>query len=156
MFGIFSLVATVLAGAFQTISNYKQNRAAEKAAEYNAAVEEKNAELARQQGNFAEEKQREEARRIQSKARATGIQSGIASGTFFDVMGQSALGAEIDAITTRYNYEVKAVDHENKASMYRYQANGYRRNAKSSILGGIFNTAASSMSVAYDYFGGSK
>lgn len=91
--------------------------------EYNAKVARQNAEIARQQGVAAVEAQQRQAARVMGSAMASYGASGVQMdvGSPVDVLVDSARMAELDKLTTQYNYALKAV--------------GYEANAKLDLLG---------------------
>lgn len=152
-FAIASLVMTAVSSLVSGIVESENQRAAAEVYNYQAKVEAENAKMARQQGAYAEDLQRQKARQQQASLRASGFESGVASGTFYDVAGQSILGAEMDALATRYNYETKAIDSLNQAEVYKAQAKSARRNAGNALTASILGATASTMNTAYTYWG---
>lgn len=127
--------------ALSAVQGYQSAKSQEEAANYNAKVAETNARMTREQGLKAEELQRQQARQKQSRARAAAIESGSYSGTMLDVLSQSALGAELDALNTRYNYELRAQDYLSQAAMSKYEGRVAGQNARSGLIAGVINTA---------------
>lgn len=156
MFGVFSLILTAVSALASGVANYQANKAQARAYEYEAEVQESNAREARRQGAYAEDLQRKKARQQQSKLRATGAETGISSGTFYDVAGQSILGAEMDALATRYNYEMQAVDYTNQRNISKMNARSAKQSASNALIGGFLSAGASTMNQAYNYYGGGK
>lgn len=152
-FALISTIVTALSGLASTFINAQNEKAAAKMYDYQAAVEQENAKAARQQGAYAEDLQRQQARKQQAALRASGAEAGVSSGTFYDVATQSALGAEMDALATRYNYEMKAVDARNQANMYKAQSRQARTASKQAVVGGLMSTTASTLNTAYTYWG---
>lgn len=108
--------------------------------ERNAAVLAQNAQIERQQSNEREEAQRREARMILGQQRASLAQAGTGfGGTAADVMSQSAANAELDALTLRYEGDMRARGLLAQADEERYQG---------SIAGVNASTARSSASNA--------
>lgn len=152
-FALISLITTAVGNLVSGIIESSNQKAAAGVYDYQAKVEAENAKMARQQGAYAEDLQRQKARQQQASLRASGFESGVASGTFYDVAGQSILGAEMDALATRYNYETKAVDSLNQAEVYKAQAKSARRNANNALTTSILGATASTMNQAYTYWG---
>lgn len=153
--GTISSIAAVAGTAFTAVQGYQSAKSQQEAAEYNAKIAAANAKMTSEQGVRAEELQREQARAVQSRARAAAIESGTYSGTMMDVMGQSALGAELDALNTRYSYMVRARDYSSQSALDTYQASAYGKSATSKLVGGAINTIASTSKLnqknRYDY-----
>jgi hypothetical protein len=86
-----------------------QGRSQQQAQQYNAVVKQQNAELARQQAGAREEQQRRGARQILGQQRAALAQAGIGmTGSALDIEEQSAVRAEMDALTIAYEGELQA------------------------------------------------
>jgi hypothetical protein len=78
-------------------------KSAAQASDYNAAIAAQNAQTASEQGNANEEAQRRKARMVMGAQRAALAEAGIGSdGTASDLVEQSAVNAEMDALNIRY------------------------------------------------------
>lgn len=89
------------------------------AARYNAAIAQQNASTAMQQGEaVVQSEQRSAARKMGAAIAAYGA-SGVQvdSGSPVDVLADSARLAELDKLTTRYNYALRAVGFQNQATL---------------------------------------
>jgi hypothetical protein len=130
--GTIALVAGSVKG-FGSILGGESNAQAE---EYNAAVAQQNAAIARQQGAVAADQQWRSAERtfgsIVASYGASGVQSD--NGSPVDVLADSAARATLDNLTTKYNYELKAVGFENQAQLDKMKAQTSRT---SGVLNGI-------------------
>jgi hypothetical protein len=136
------LVASV---ATQAIGQIQQAQVAKKAADYNAALAEQNAAVQRQQAGAREEAQRREAGQVLGAQRAAFAQSGGGmGGSAADVMQQSATNAELDALTLRYEGELRARGLEAEAA-------GERFAGKAALSQGYFNAAPTILSGASQY-----
>jgi hypothetical protein len=86
-----------------------QGNASKAAANYNAAVARQNADIARANAAADADKQERQGRLLAGKQRAATGASGITpEGSPLEVMADSALEAELDALTTRYRGELQA------------------------------------------------
>lgn len=86
-----------------------QANAQQQAQQYNAIVKKQNAALARQQAGAREEQQRRGARQVLGQQRAALAQAGIGEGgSALDIEEQSAVRAELDALTIAYEGELQA------------------------------------------------
>ena len=140
--------ALMIAGAaVQAIGAIQQGNAAKAAADYNASMLERNAEIERSQANQREEAKRREARGLLGKQAAAFAQSGGGlDGSAADVMKQSATYAELDALTLRYEGDMRARGFENEARMERFAGKQARK-------AGYFKAAGSILSGAGAYYG---
>jgi hypothetical protein len=138
---IIASTATAAVGAIY--SGQQQRKGATMAAEQ-ATV---NAQAARQAAGAREETVRRQNAMRLGEQRAGAAQSGFDSsaGSFGELQGQSAGNAELDALSTRYEGELQALNLENEATSYRMRA-------KTATRQGYLNAAGSLMqgaSMAY-------
>lgn len=130
-------------------ASYKSQQAA---ANYNASIMDQNARIERDQANQREEAQRREARQVLGAQRAAFSQAGVGlGGSAADVMAQSAANAELDALTLRYEGEMKARGLMASAEGERYQGQVAGMNASSARTAGYMNAAGSILGGAASY-----
>ncbi len=147
--------------AMQAVGAIQQANAAsasyksqQQAADYNATVLEQNAGVERSQANAREEAQRREARRILGSQRAAFSQAGTGlSGSAADVMAQSATDAELDALTLRYEGDMRSRGMMAQAEGERYHGRVASANASSAKTAGYLSAAGSILSGAGNYAG---
>ena len=172
---IIAVVGAVTSAAVSTVSAVQQSKAAEAQYKYQAEVNKQNAEIAQENANKERQQGIEEARLQRLKAQqnvanqtsamaANGID--VTQGTAVNLLGDTAMWGEMDALNTLSNSESRARAMEAEAGNFKNQArldslagnNAYRAGqigAISSGLNGISNT----FSVAdkwYDFSGKSK
>ena len=134
--------AIIAATAVKALGAIQQGNAAKGAANYNAGILEQNAANERQQAGAREDAQRRRAAMVLGTQRAAFAQSGGGmGGSAADVMEQSAINAELDALTLRYEGDLRARGMQAEATSERFagkqaQRAGYFQ-AAGSILGGI-------------------
>lgn len=118
-----AVTGIVIAGAaLSAYGQIQQGRAAQKAAEYNAAIDEQNAKLVDEQARYDERISRKESNRAMSKIRANYAFAGVTlDGSPLDVLQESAVNAEQDALLIRHKGEVNALAYRNSATLQRYQ-----------------------------------
>lgn len=140
----------LIAGATKAVGSIMAGEGNAKAAEYNAAVAQQNAAIAREQGVAAADAQWRGAQRTFGSIKASFGASGVQSdnGSPLDVLMDSARNATLDNLTTKYNYELKAVGFQNQATLETMKA----QNSRTS---GVLN-AAGSMMTAYAAYSGMK
>ena len=127
--------------AVSAIGAIQQGKSAQSAANANAANLEQNAGIERSQANQREEAKRREARMVLGTQRAALAESGGGmGGSAADVMRQSSINAELDALTLRYEGDLRARGLEAEAQQERFAGKVAKRasyfNAASSILSG--------------------
>jgi hypothetical protein len=131
-----------------------QAQAAANAAEYNATVTRMNADVAAMQGSAAEEQQRRQFRAFEGAAIAAAAQSGAGlEGSNADVIKQNAVAAELDALTIRYESQMKARGLMAQSELDRMQAQASRRAAKDAMTGAYLNAGASLLGGASKAYG---
>lgn len=141
--GFMAAGATVKAfGALQEV------KAAKNAAEYNAKVADNNAAIVRVQAGDEARKASIIARKTMGQSIANAGASGITpSGSFLDVLSESAANAELDVQSILQSGEYKAAGFRNEARLDRYRGKsaeqaGYM-NAAAELLGGAGRAAGS-------------
>lgn len=126
--GAFVPIMTVVAAAAQA----KQQR---DTAAYNAKVQENNAATARQEASAKEDALRRSARQQLGQGRAAVAQAGVGfGGSAKDVMEQSALNIERDALYIRYEGESVARGLLAQAKFSRYEG---KASSTNTLLSGL-------------------
>ena len=123
-------IMLVASSAMQAVGAIQQGKAAEAQAQaqananrYNAQVKEMQAGVERQQANVREDQQRRRARQVLAQQQAAVAQSGTGfMGSNLDVIDQSSYMAELDALTMRYEGEMRAKGLLAEADQERYYA----------------------------------
>lgn len=86
-----------------------QAQAASQAANYNAIIKQQQAAVERQQAGAREEQSRRQSRQVLGQQQAALAQAGIGmGGSALDISDQSEFLAELDALTLRYEGDLKA------------------------------------------------
>lgn len=114
------------------------------AALYNANIADQNAQIAKEQGAAAVDAQQRDAARTIGKMIASYGASGVEGdvGSPMDVLADSARTAELDKLTLQYNYELKARDYTNQATLDRMNAaNGLAAATTYASSAGNYSTA---------------
>lgn len=110
----------------------------------NAEILRTQARTARQQAGAQEEAQRREAQRFLGTQRAAVGQSGVGyGGTVAQLLEDSAVQAELDALNIRYGGELQAADLTNQAGMSDTESQILRANAKAAKRAGVMGAATS-------------
>lgn len=130
----------------KTIGAVRQGEAEGAAADYNAAVDEQNAQLALKQAGEQERRTRLISRKQIGKQRANIGSSGITlEGSALDALEESAANAELDALNVRYQGQLQAYAYRTRSQLYRYQGKNARTtgylNAAGILVGGIGDVA---------------
>jgi len=152
--GPYLSVASGVLGVVQAISGANANANSEKSAqyasEYNATVNRQRAAMALQQGNAQESQQRREARREAGNLRAGLVENGmdLSSGTGADLVYESSLNSEMDALNIRYGAQLNAHAANAGAVLDDNSAVAAKNRAKQAKIGGIVGAAGSVLTAA--------
>jgi hypothetical protein len=129
-----------------------QGRAQQQAQQYNAIVKQQNAALARQQAGAREEQQRRQARQLMGQQSAALAQAGIGlGGSALDIEEQSAVRAELDALTIAYEGELQATGMLAAAQQDIYQGEAARAAGANAQSASYVSAGASLLSGAASY-----
>lgn len=123
----FTIILGAVGAAVSAFGSISAGQASANAANYNAQVAEQNAQRARAEGSAAAEQKVRENRRALGLQRAAIGESGFGySGSLFDISQQSAANAELDVLTLAYEGEAAARGQQNRAALYRTEADAER------------------------------
>jgi hypothetical protein len=133
---------TVAASVVSAIGSISRANSQAKMMERNASIADQNAALFTQQAAEEERRKRVQLNALLGHNRTAVAKSGVTmSGTPLLVEEDTVMQGELDALTIRYNGELKANNQRYQASMGRYQAEETRSqgymSAAGSILGGV-------------------
>lgn len=118
---------TIGGGLMTAVNAISQGNAAAASANYNARVAENNAIAVRQQAAADEARQRRlAAKRSGSLVAGYGATGVTVEGSPLDIMEESAMQEELDALTIRYNGELAASNFMATAGMERARASNAR------------------------------
>jgi len=124
--------ASIAGTALGAVSSYQQGKAQAAAYTYNAKVAEENRKIALNNAAMERQTGLEEARRQRiSTLQAIGKQEvalaangvDVSYGTSLDLIEDTAMLGELDALTIEYNSEKKALNYEIEAQNYANEAN---------------------------------
>jgi hypothetical protein len=111
-------IALAASAALSAAGAVAQGNAAKSAANFNAAVARQNADIARTNAEADSEKQERQGRLLAGRQRAAAGASGTTpEGSPLEVMADSALESELDALTTRYRGELQARSYGQDATL---------------------------------------
>lgn len=137
-----AMALAVVSGVVSAIGAVTQANAAADASDYNAAVNERNAQIAKNKGVAEEAAKRRETRRVLGKSRAAIGASGLqAVGTPLAVLEETAAMGELDALTIRDNANKNQESYKMDANLDRMRAKAERQKgmfgAAGALLGGV-------------------
>lgn len=145
---IIGAVASLASGVVGAIGAVQSANANAQAAEYDAAVKERNRKTVINQAEAEIGDKRRENRRQLAAVRAAYGSSGLTmEGSPLDVLEDSAFEQELDVERTRYGAELKSQGLSEDAVLSRMKAQSYRKSAPisaaASILGGVSSAGSS-------------
>lgn len=152
---IVSAVATAASTAIGVASSIQQANAAQAQMDYQAQINKKNALIAQQNAEDKRQEGIEEARMTRLKtAQRVGLQQSalaangvdVAEGTALDIIEDTSAMGELDALTTRYNYEKQALAFEQQAGNFENQSNLDIIAGQNAYNSGMINAAATGIS----------
>lgn len=139
---IVSLIAQAASAAQKAQADKAAGVAAQNVGDTNAAIDQSQATVDLQQANFEAQNIRAQNQRVAGSQRSTYLASGITlEGTPTDVMYDSALQGELEALTTQYKGQVASSFMRKQAVLDQYggatRAYSYDAAATGDILQGI-------------------
>jgi len=134
-----------LATFVDTVGVLQQGNAQTKAAAFNAKMSEFNANATQQEGIMAEDAARRKAAYAIGQQRANIGASGFTGGSSDDVLADSMYQAQLEALTTRYNYN-------NKATSLRQQGQLQKSESKNAMYGTLIKASASLLKGSTSYY----
>lgn len=135
----------ILSTFVSTAAAWQDSNAAVRSAAFNQNIASYNANQTRQTGVIEEDRVRREARQRTGIMRANIGGSGLDGGTADDILSSSIYAGELDALTTRFNYNSQADGLDMQASLYGSAAKDARR-------GGYIGAAAALLKGGTNYY----
>lgn len=140
-FGISAATWAMVGAGVAATGTLMEGQSQAMASEYNADVARQNAAIAAQQGKAAVELQQRNAKRtigtMVANYGASGVQ--VDSGSPLDVLADSASMAELDKLTTQYNYALRGLGYSQQANLADMNASSA---STSSLLGAVGKAAS--------------
>ena len=152
---IISLVMSAVAAAWSNVNAYQNAKVQEREAEANAQQAEYEAQMERNAEAMNATKTRREARARIAAARAKYAAYGNVGESADATIDDAYVNLASDLSALHFNSENRAIQAENQAKMYRFNAKVARRNKTSAIIGGALGvSAATSNGVTSGYTSG--
>jgi len=154
------ILAAMAAGtAVTAYGQYQQGQAQERALNYQAAVQERNAQIAKQNADYDAQRQSARLRRAIGSQRAAVLASGIQmEGTALELQQDTVQQAEMDRLAILYGGEINYQNARSEAELSRMQgksaAQAGTTAAFGTVLGGFGNVGIAGRRMGY--FGGTK
>ena len=125
--------------------------------QYNATIQKQNADAALQQSASEQARQNRRARQIMGEQRAATAQSGTGfGGSNADLLDQSATLAELDMLNIAYEGQMRARGYEIQAQGEEYSAEVNRSNARNARRTGIFSAGTGIFSAGRSLLTGAR
>jgi len=147
-----SAAASAIGAIQQGMAAQAQAKSAQDAANYNATIKRQQAASELQQANAREEQQRRGTRQVLGQQRAALAQAGIGmGGSALDIEEQSADRAELDALTMRYEGDLRSKGLLAAAEGAEYEGRAAISAGKNAMTGAYLSAGASLLSAAGTY-----
>lgn len=139
-----SAVASLASGAVGAIGAINQGKAAQSAADYNAALAERNATIAKNEAVNREASLRNQnARKLATAAAGFGASGLQMEGTPLDVMEETARVGELDALTTRWQGDVRQDEYKSNAQLERMRGAAAKQSSYTGAAGALLSGVSS-------------
>jgi len=165
---VIGIGASVGGGIVSTIGGIQQQKAMAAQAEYQADIEEKNAQMASQSAE-ANELQANQKRlalfnqmqqmqgHVRTDFAGRGVMLGSGTPTDYeadlaDAYDMDKKNLNYDTATRTWQYRVQAAGHQQQADLYRAQAKGARSLIPGTVAGGLLSTAGNAMQAGLTSF----
>lgn len=155
-FYVVSAVIMAAGTAYSVDANNKANEAAQEQADQNIKVANAQATNVEQAGYVQEDAIRQRTRAMLASQRATFAANNIdmAVGTPLELLGDTAVAGEQDALTVRANAANQAWGLRTQAVNYKNQASMYAAETKNKNTSSILTTASSIVGMGANMYGG--
>lgn len=148
---IFTMIST----AVSVVGALRQGKSQQQAAGYNAAVADRNAEVARQQSRQeAAQIDRRNRLRIGAARASVGASGGTAEGSAIDVLGDMVAQGELERQQALYQGELRAMGFQDTASLERARGRDARSAARTRAGTALLSGAGQAYSQYSDLSGG--
>ena len=150
----FSAIGAIQQGNAAAASEQSQANAMR----YQAETNRQRATLALQQGNQQEESKRRDNRRAMGNLRAGLVENGIGleSGTGADLVAESSLNSELDALNIRYGAQLNAQGLQQQAVSDDYSASAATARSKNARTAGYLGAGAALLTGAGQVYQGQQ
>ena len=126
----------VVGTAVTAYGQYQAGKAQKAAYDYNAQVEERNAQIAKDQAAYDAKQQEKKTRQIIAAQRvAYGAGGFTMAGTALDTLRQSATEGEMDRMAILYGGDVEAANRKSAATLARFQGKAAKTAGTYAALG---------------------
>tara|TARA_Y100000389_G_C17263944_1_gene414450 strand:+ start:280 stop:771 length:492 start_codon:yes stop_codon:yes gene_type:complete len=145
--GIEVAIGMMIVGtAVSAYGQYQSGKAQKAAYDYNAQIEERNAQIARDQAAYDAKQQEKKTRQIIASQRVAYAAGGFTTaGTPLDTLRQSATEGEMDRMAILYGGDVEAQNRKSQAELQRMQGRAAKTAgtyaAVGTAIGGFGNAA---------------
>lgn len=145
-----AIIMTVAGGAVAAYGQHKQGEYQQDVANYNAKVGEQQAQMAEEAGVTAEQQQRTRVRQIMGAQRAAMAGSGavVDSGSFGNILDDTAKTGELDALTIRSNAARQAWGYRTGAEITRAEGAMAKSAGNYAAMGTLLTTAGNTFGMA--------
>ncbi len=140
------LVAAAAATAVTAYGQYQQGQDAKKAADYNAAIMERNRQAAEQKAQFDADAQAAKLRRLMGAQRAAAGASGYQkTGSILDLQEDTVIQGTMDQLATLYGGKLQGQNYEAQANLSRMEGTAAARAGTTAAAGTLLGGASRTM-----------
>lgn len=144
-----ALTAIIAGTAVNAYTSIQAGKEAEFSGEVDANLNEQAAVIEEQQGEAEAQAIRDRSRRLMGSQRASFLKSGLTlDGTASDVIYDSALEGELEALNARYRSKIGAMFSRKEAAMSRYSGKAQKRAYYAGAAGTVLSGVGSGLSLA--------
>ncbi len=143
---ISSSVGGLVSGISSGLSNRASLDAAEKSANYNAAVAENNAKAASAEGGMAVGSVTSDANQSIASGLSTMLGAGSVGGSVDTATLQGYQDLDSDVAAIKYKYDTEVANYKNEAALQKYNAASAASQKSSAIWGGVLSGISSAIS----------
>jgi hypothetical protein len=149
---VAAIAASAAGAGAAAYGQYQQGKAQESAAKFNAAVQQNNALASKQQAQYEADRIRKRNLHLRGAQNAAIAKSGIdVSGSASDVIYDSAMQGEMDALAALYTGKVRSNAEASGAMLSRLSGENARTSSYYSMAGSILGGASGAASSGYGY-----
>jgi hypothetical protein len=142
--GYAAIAATVAAGGYTAYAQNEQGKYQAKVAKNNALTMSRMAQAATEKGTRDEQRLRLQIAHQRSGQRAAfGASGREITGSASDILADTAMMGELDALTLRYNAGLEAYGYETESNNFMAQSKLDKMSGKQAATGTLLTTAAS-------------
>jgi len=148
---IIAAASSAVGGALSAFSSIQQGRQANAMAKYNANVSNENAKATQFQSDIELQNVRSKYRRLRGTQDATAAASGIAGGSFTDILTDTKMQEDLDTMGLLYKTKTTAQGYNNQATLSLAAGRNAQSQGMLNAAGTIIGTAGKTAGIMSNY-----